>query len=234
MTTGKDNFHHVHYKSNKSMEQMVLEEKVCLIHSTLNISLTFRTKEYFTAGSILDVQNPTPWPVGERCNQFRFFIESFLEECLMLHHYLLHILEEALYLKNHELISLCREGNGDIRLTHYPTRSQGQVETKLRDTRDGNVGGGLLKFDFQEPSVSLMAEEHPDSSISVPRKDQNFQDAIVVQCDDLLLRLIRGYIQRQNHAIPFHRAEDRGNESGVVFPQYSVQFTGRADGFTIA
>lgn len=140
----------------------------------------------------------------------------------MLHHHLLHVLEEALGLRSHELVALCREGNGEMRLSHYPARPGPRREAGLRRGRAEHAeeeDTAILTFRLPDPRDWL---EH-GNSVVMPLERQKARNTIVARCGGFLQRRIRDYLGKPS---PLGTCRGvREHDAGL----YSVEFVGRPD-----
>ncbi|KAF3400035.1 hypothetical protein F1880_008072 [Penicillium rolfsii] len=184
-------------------------------------------KESFDAGPAYDQVHPTPWPVGPHCHEFRDFMEDFLEDCLMVHHELLHLLEEAMDLNHHELISRCSAGNGEVRITHYPPVPVAQLKTGSTYRISEHTDVGILTLLFQDSVGGLEVERQDHSGEFIPVESSSVNE-MIVNCGDTLQRWTANYLRSANHRVTY--PQGLKEDTDVVIPaRYSVGFFGKAD-----
>ncbi|KAJ5484700.1 hypothetical protein N7539_004688 [Penicillium diatomitis] len=159
-------------------------------------------KESFDAGPAYDKVHPTPWPVGPRCQEFRHFMEDFLEDCLMVHHDLLHLLEEALGLNHQELTLRCSAGNGVVRITHYPPMPAAQLRTGSTYRISEHTDVGILTLLFQDSVGGLEVERQDNSAEFVPVESFCVNE-MIVNCGDTLQRWTANYLRSANHRVTY-------------------------------
>lgn len=153
-------------------------------------------------------------------------MQSFFEECLLLHHQILLILEEALNLPNNELVSLCAEGNGEVRITHYPSIPVAQLKTGSTCRIAEHTDIGILTLLFQDTVGGLEVEDQNHPSLFLPVESKN-PGEMILNVGDTLQRWTRNSLLSANHRVTYRQAL-KDNEV-ILPPRYSVGFFGKAD-----
>jgi isopenicillin N synthase-like dioxygenase len=186
-------------------------------------------KESFDAGPAHDKVHPTPWPKGPRCHEFREFMEEFMEDCLMVHHDLLHLLEEALDLNHEELTSRCEGGNGEVRITHYPPVPVAQLKTGSTYRISEHTDVGILTLLFQDSVGGLEVERQDNSAEFIPVESSSVNE-MIVNCGDTIQMWTANYLRSANHRVTYPPGLEEEEDTDVVVPaRYSVGFFGKAD-----
>lgn len=145
----------------------------------------------------------------------------------MVHHDLLHILEEALDLDPHELTSRCSAGNGEVRITHYPPIPVEQLRTGSTFRISEHTDVGILTLLFQDSVGGLEIERQDNSSEFMPVESSNIGE-MIVNCGDTLQRWTANYLRSANHRVTYPQGLEE-NQDSLIPARYSVGFFGKAD-----
>ncbi|KAK8104473.1 leucoanthocyanidin dioxygenase [Apiospora kogelbergensis] len=184
-------------------------------------------KESFDCGSPKDQRYPTPWPCGHaRCGEFRAFVQDFYQDCERVHGQLLTLFEQAFGLRAGDLGELCSEGNGEVRLAHYPEIPVAELRTgttfRIAEHRDI----GVLTLLFQDSNGGLETED--------PDRPGHFLPVSSAHPREMLL-MVGETLDRwtgQTFRSIKHRVKDPpGSQVDSILPErYAVGFFGKANG----
>jgi isopenicillin N synthase-like dioxygenase len=161
-------------------------------------------------------------------------MQSFFDSCLLLHHKILIVLEEALFMHSNELVSLCSAGNGEVRITHYPPLPISALKTgnKFRIAEHTDVG--VLTLLFQDSVGGLEVEDQKSLAAGkdgkfIPVESKNLGE-MIVNCGDTLQMWSADLLRSANHRVTYNRDLDADEREDVIIPsRYSVGFFGKAN-----
>jgi isopenicillin N synthase-like dioxygenase len=177
-----------------------------------------------------DTTYPTPWPVGSpECQDFKDFMQSFFEECSVVHQRILQILEEGLHLHNNELVSLGSERNAEVRITHYPAVPLAELQTGNKYRIAEHTDVGILTLLFQDSVGGLEVEDQNNPLVFLPISSK-FQSEMILNVADTLQRWTHNKLRSANHRVTYSKDFESTDDNQGILPQrYSVGYFGKAN-----
>ncbi|KAI1299864.1 hypothetical protein F5Y03DRAFT_364978 [Xylaria venustula] len=191
------------------------------------------SKEHFDLGSANDTEFPNQWPRSPELAGFRPFMENLHEEGNAICLTLLEALEISLSLIPGSLIQRSIPNAADLRLTHYPEISIGDMRSGKTSRIAPHSDWGIITLLFQDGTGGLEVEDrtHPGSFFPVKPEDMT---EMIVNAGDTLMRWTNGMVVAGIHQVTIPEGmkgvKGEEGEGAVIIPErFSVAHLFKAE-----
>lgn len=178
-------------------------------------------QEHFDQGPAFDTEYPNKWPSAPSLSGFRPFMEAFYLQCDEVCITLVKALEAAFGVEDGSLVERCIPAATDLRLTHYPPITVGEMRSGKTSRIAPHSDFGIVTLLFQDSTGGLEVEDrlHPGTFAPVPPTDTM---EMIVNVGDTLERWTNGKLFGGVHRVAIPEPMLKDGEEAVLPERYSV------------
>ncbi|KAI1759471.1 Clavaminate synthase-like protein [Hypoxylon sp. FL1150] len=202
-------------------------EYVSKLSSDEKIRIMSDTKEHFDQGPAFDTEYPNKWPSTPSLSGFRPFMEAFYLQCDEVCITLVKALEVAFGVEDGSLVERCIPAATDLRLTHYPPITVGEMKSGKTSRIAPHSDFGIVTLLFQDSTGGLEVEDRsqPGTFAPVPPTDTM---EMIVNVGDTLERWTNGKLFGGIHRVAIPEPMLKDGADAVLPERYSMAYLHKA------